>query len=24
MVYEVREETKTIVVIQTFGHYLDK
>ena len=24
LVYEVREETITVVVIQTFGHYLDK
>lgn len=24
LVYEVREETITVVVIQTFGHYSDK
>jgi toxin YoeB len=24
LVYEVHEETITVVVIQTFGHYLDK
>jgi toxin YoeB len=24
LIYEVHEETITVVVIQTFGHYLDK